>query len=195
MKAPPGNEQRETFVDEKPARRAPSPEHTFKRRKPNDPTSLPILPAKMSVRINKHITWMSELKILKNSKNIIICFGGMRKLFAGVPPFEFLNYLSTVNSNSADLYFYIDMYQCWSYSHVMLGAWTQIKSPPANEQRETFVDEKPARRAPSPEHTFKRRKPNDAASPSAPSAAPASPSAPSALTGGLMSKKEIYKRG
>jgi hypothetical protein len=37
---------------------------------------------------------MSEKKIINNSNNLIVCFGGMVLKIGGILPFEFLNYLS-----------------------------------------------------------------------------------------------------
>jgi hypothetical protein len=37
----------------------------------------------------------------------------MRKGFGPIPPFEFLNYLSSNYKNSCDLVFFIDIYQTW----------------------------------------------------------------------------------
>ena len=57
---------------------------------------------------------MSEHKIIKNNpKHLIICFGGMALKMGMILPFEFLNYLSTLNLNDTDLYFYVDNHQCW----------------------------------------------------------------------------------
>ena len=57
---------------------------------------------------------MSELKIVNNqSKNIIICFGGMLLKMGRILPFEFLKYLSKIYKKNTDLYFYIDKNQCW----------------------------------------------------------------------------------
>jgi len=60
----------------------------------------------------------SEYKILKGSKNLIICFGGMALKFGGILPFEFLNYLSSTYSNICDLVFYIDKHQCWYHKGI-----------------------------------------------------------------------------
>ena len=38
----------------------------------------------------------SEFKIINGHKIVIVCFGGIALQFAGIPPFEFLNYLSTI---------------------------------------------------------------------------------------------------
>jgi len=54
---------------------------------------------------------MSELSMLKGSKNLIICFGGMALQMGGIIPFEFLNYLSKEYSNNIDLLFYVDKKQ------------------------------------------------------------------------------------
>ena len=35
---------------------------------------------------------MSEQKILNNSENLIVCFGGMAHQSSGIPPFEFLRF-------------------------------------------------------------------------------------------------------
>lgn len=55
----------------------------------------------------------SELKIVKNNKNLIICFGGMALQLGQIPPFEFLRYLSSLYTDQCDLYFFKDIYQCW----------------------------------------------------------------------------------
>jgi hypothetical protein len=55
---------------------------------------------------------MSELLIVKNHKFLIVCFGGMGLKMGGIPPFEFLHYLSSVYGNECDLIFYVDKYQC-----------------------------------------------------------------------------------
>lgn len=60
----------------------------------------------------------SEYKILNNKKNLIVCFGGMAQQFAGIPPFEFLNYLSNVYTDVCDLVFYIDREQCWYHKGI-----------------------------------------------------------------------------
>jgi hypothetical protein len=56
---------------------------------------------------------MGELKIINNSKNVIICFSGIGKQFGQIQPFEFLNHLTKTYENNVDLYFFIDNYQCW----------------------------------------------------------------------------------
>ena len=61
---------------------------------------------------------MSEYKILSNSNNLIICFGGMALKMGGILPFEFLNYLSKNYKNDSDLYFYIDKEQCWYHKGI-----------------------------------------------------------------------------
>jgi hypothetical protein len=55
---------------------------------------------------------MSELEIINGNKNLICCFGGMALKMGGIPPFEFLNYLSSEYSTNCDLIFYIDKSQC-----------------------------------------------------------------------------------
>jgi hypothetical protein len=50
----------------------------------------------------------SEYKIINNNKNLIICFGGMALQFGLIPPFEFLNYLSSIYKEKCDLIFYYD---------------------------------------------------------------------------------------
>lgn len=55
----------------------------------------------------------SELKIVKQNKNLIICFGGMALHFGKIPPFEFLRYLSSTFTDKCDLYFFKDLHQCW----------------------------------------------------------------------------------
>lgn len=59
-----------------------------------------------------------EHKILNGNKNLIICFGGMALKFAGILPFEFLNYLSAIYKNDCDLIFYVDNNQCWYHKGV-----------------------------------------------------------------------------
>jgi hypothetical protein len=61
---------------------------------------------------------MSEYKIINGNKNLIICFGGMSSMFAGILPFEFLNYLSSVYKNNCDLIFYVDKHQCWYHKGI-----------------------------------------------------------------------------
>ena len=56
---------------------------------------------------------VDEHKIINGNKNLVICFGGMALKFGGILPFEFLNYLSSIYSESCDLIFYIDTQQCW----------------------------------------------------------------------------------
>ena len=62
---------------------------------------------------------MSEHKIIKHgATNLIICFGGMALLMGGIPPFEFLNYLSNTYTTDTDMYFYIDKNQCWYHKGI-----------------------------------------------------------------------------
>ena len=68
---------------------------------------------------------MSELEIKNGNKNLICCFGGMALQMGGIPPFEFLNYLSQVYTNDFDLLFYIDKKQCW-YQRGIDGITTDI---------------------------------------------------------------------
>jgi hypothetical protein len=57
---------------------------------------------------------MSELsRIYDGNKNLIVSFGGMALLMGTLPPFEFLNYLSSTYNNTIDLLFYVDLHQCW----------------------------------------------------------------------------------
>ncbi len=60
----------------------------------------------------------SEYKIINGNKNLIICFGGMALKFGGMLPFEFLNYLSANYTNNCDLFFYIDIHQCWYHKGI-----------------------------------------------------------------------------
>ena len=53
-----------------------------------------------------------------NSKNLIICFGGMALKMGGILPFEFLNYLSSTYKKNTDLYFFIDKNQCWYHKGI-----------------------------------------------------------------------------
>jgi predicted esterase YcpF (UPF0227 family) len=59
-----------------------------------------------------------EYKILNNNKNLIICFGGFYLKMGNIPPFEFLNYLSSIYTNKCDLYFFIDRKQCWYHNGI-----------------------------------------------------------------------------
>lgn len=61
---------------------------------------------------------MSELVKLNNSTKLIVCFGGMALKMGGIPPFEFLNYLSNIYTNEYDLIFYIDKAQCWYHKGI-----------------------------------------------------------------------------
>lgn len=62
---------------------------------------------------------MSEKKIVNNSKNLIVCFGGMALQMGQILPFEFLNYLSdTYKKNELDKYFFIDKEQCWYHKGI-----------------------------------------------------------------------------
>lgn len=61
---------------------------------------------------------MSELKIInENSENLIVSFGGMSLEMGGIPPFEFLNYLSKTYKD-VDLIFYIDKNQAWYHKGI-----------------------------------------------------------------------------
>ena len=59
-----------------------------------------------------------ELNLINNNKTLIICFGGLMSRFAGIPPFEFLNYLSSLYTTKCDLIFYIDRHQCWYHKGI-----------------------------------------------------------------------------
>ena len=61
---------------------------------------------------------MSEYKIIKGNKILIVCFGGMALQFGGIIPFEFLNYLSPLYVDICDLYFFIDKNQCWYHKGI-----------------------------------------------------------------------------
>lgn len=54
---------------------------------------------------------MSELEKINGKNNLICCFGGMALAMGGIPPFEFVKYLSLYDSD-CDLLFYIDKKQC-----------------------------------------------------------------------------------
>lgn len=56
--------------------------------------------------------------IVHGSKSAILCFGGMSLQFGGIPPFEWLRYLSTTYTNACDLYFFIDRNQCWYHKGI-----------------------------------------------------------------------------
>jgi hypothetical protein len=59
-----------------------------------------------------------EYKIINGNKNLIICFGGMALKFAGILPFEFLNYLSSLYKSTCDLIFFIDIHGCWYHKGI-----------------------------------------------------------------------------
>lgn len=61
---------------------------------------------------------MSEYMIVNGNKNVIVCFGGMKLQMYGIPPFEFLNYLSSNYKDTYDLLFYIDKHQCWYHKGI-----------------------------------------------------------------------------
>ena len=61
---------------------------------------------------------MSEFTILNGNKNVIVCFGGMKLQMDGIPPFEFLNYLSSIYKDTYDLLFFIDKHQCWYHKGI-----------------------------------------------------------------------------
>lgn len=61
---------------------------------------------------------MSEFMIVNGNKNLIVCFGGMNLQMYGIPPFEFLNYLSTNYKDNYDLLFYIDKHQKWYHKGI-----------------------------------------------------------------------------
>ena len=69
----------------------------------------------------------SELIKLCGSKTAVFCFGGMNKVMGGIPPFEFLNYISKHYENQADLYFYRDNHQC-CYHKGLANISTDIES-------------------------------------------------------------------
>lgn len=50
----------------------------------------------------------------------------MRLKMGGIPPFEFLNYLSKLDQKNTDLYFYIDKKQCW-YHKGIEGITTNVE--------------------------------------------------------------------
>lgn len=55
----------------------------------------------------------SELVKTFNSKKLIVAFGGQVLKMGGIPPFEFLNYLTKLYTEQVDLIFYVDLYQVW----------------------------------------------------------------------------------
>ena len=56
--------------------------------------------------------------IINGNKQLIVCFGGMRSQFDCIPPFEFLNYLSSRYQDKCDLIFFIDHHQCWYHKGI-----------------------------------------------------------------------------
>ena len=56
--------------------------------------------------------------IINKNTGLIICFGGMAQQFLGIPPFEFLNYLSKIYTTTCDLYFIVDKNQCWYHKGI-----------------------------------------------------------------------------
>jgi hypothetical protein len=61
---------------------------------------------------------MSELEKINGNKTIIVCFGGKALKMGGIPPFEFVNYLSSLYLNECDLLFFIDKKQCWYHNGI-----------------------------------------------------------------------------
>ena len=57
-------------------------------------------------------------KIINGSKNLIVCFGGMILKSMGMPPFEFLNHLSSMYKDKCDLMFLVDKHQCWYHQGI-----------------------------------------------------------------------------
>jgi len=49
--------------------------------------------------------------ILNGNKLLIVCFGGINLKFGGIPPLDFLNYLSTIYHN-VDFIFFVDLDKC-----------------------------------------------------------------------------------
>ena len=68
---------------------------------------------------------MDEHKIVNGNKNLIVAFGGLVPKLGGIPPFEFLRYLSSTYDD-VDLIFYFDQHQSW-YHHGIGGISTDIK--------------------------------------------------------------------
>ena len=62
-------------------------------------------------KISLYLILMSEQKILNNSENLIVCFGGMAHQSSGIPPFEFLRYLSNTYTN-------VDKKQSWYHKGI-----------------------------------------------------------------------------
>jgi len=54
----------------------------------------------------------SELSMIRGNKTLICCFGGMALKMGGIPPFEFVRYLSSIYTGVCDLLFYIDTRRC-----------------------------------------------------------------------------------
>jgi predicted esterase YcpF (UPF0227 family) len=52
-----------------------------------------------------------ELLDLNGSETLIVCFGGLYLKMGGVPPFEFLNFLSKTYNKKYDYAFYVDLLQ------------------------------------------------------------------------------------
>ena len=60
---------------------------------------------------------MSEHKIIHNSNNLIVSFGGMWDTDSAIK-FEFYNYLSKIYKNKSDLYFFIDKHRSWYHKGI-----------------------------------------------------------------------------
>ena len=69
---------------------------------------------------------MSELEKRNGNKILICCFGGMALQMGGIPPFEFVNYLSSIYIDCCDLLFYVDKDQC-CYHKGLDGISTSIE--------------------------------------------------------------------
>jgi hypothetical protein len=68
---------------------------------------------------------MDEHKIVNGNKKLIVAFGGLVPKLGGIPPFEFLRYLSSTYTD-VDLIFYFDRHQTW-YQNGIGGISTDIK--------------------------------------------------------------------
>jgi hypothetical protein len=66
------------------------------------------------------------MTIYNNSETLVVCFGGMALKFGYIPPFEFLNHLTTIYHDSIDMMFFIDKHLAW-YHKGIDGLTTNIK--------------------------------------------------------------------
>ena len=56
--------------------------------------------------------------IINGHRKLIVCFGGLSPIFGGMPPYEFLSFLSKSYPAECDCVFIIDKHQCWYHKGI-----------------------------------------------------------------------------